>query len=61
VATVEDELARAQHYRDLAAQMRKTAEDEPDDKRRADLIELANQYDGLAVKLIQKHFNHRPA
>lgn len=60
VAAVEDELARAQHYRDLAAQLRKTGEDEPDEKRRKDLMNLATQYDALAVKLVRKHVDHRP-
>ena len=47
-------LMRAQHYRALALQLRATAENEADEKRRIDLLELANQYDGLAVSLVAK-------
>jgi hypothetical protein len=58
---MENELARAQHYRDLALQLRKTGETEPDEKRRVDLLDLAGQYEGLAGKLIQKHAGKRPS
>ena len=38
------DLIRAQHYRELAEKLRDTAVNEPDEKRRIDLLELANQY-----------------
>ena len=47
-------LMRAQRYRALALQLRATAENEADEMRRGDLLELANQYDGLAVNLVKK-------
>ena len=57
---MEANLTRGQHYRELAAQMRKTAEDETDEKRHIDLTELANQYDGLAANLAKRHANLHP-
>ena len=55
---METKLVRAQHYRDLAAQLRKTAEDDPDEKRRIDLLELANQYDGLVAHLVKEYADY---
>ncbi len=52
---MQDDLTRAQHYRTLAAQMRDTAVEESDEQRRRQLIELANQYEHLADKLVGKH------
>jgi hypothetical protein len=52
---MENDLVRARSYRNLAARLRKTAEDELDEKRRIELLELANQYDGLVVNLVKKH------
>jgi len=52
---MQDDLTRAQHYRTLAMHMRDTAEDEADTSRRAQLLELANQYEHLADKLVGKH------
>jgi hypothetical protein len=52
---MQDDLTRAQHYRSLARQMRDTAEGETDQKRRRELLEVANQYEHLAEKLIGKH------
>jgi hypothetical protein len=49
---MEDGLTRAQHYRALAAQMREVAQQEPEIRRRNELIDLARQYDRLAEKLI---------
>ena len=48
------DLQRAQHYRELAQKLRETAVNEPDEKRRTDLLELANQYQGLVEKLVAK-------
>ena len=49
---MEHDLTRAQHYRDLAAQMRVTARDEKDVVRRNELFDLSRQYDRLAENLI---------
>jgi hypothetical protein len=49
---MQDDLTRAQRYRALAAQMWETAQHEPDENRRKQLIGLADQYSGLADKLI---------
>jgi len=51
---VPTDLQRAQHYRELAQKLRETAVNEPDEKRRIDLLELANQYEGLVKKLVSK-------
>jgi hypothetical protein len=51
---MQDELTRAQHYRALATQMRDTARSESDEKRRQELIDIANQYEQLAHKLVGK-------
>jgi len=51
---VEDVLTRAQRYRDLFRQLRATAEHEPDETRRKELLELARQYERLAKRLIDK-------
>ena len=57
---MEDDLTRAQHYRNLAAQMRASAQDESNLARRNELFDLARQYDRLAEKLIggsrMKHY-----
>ena len=52
---MQDDLTRAQHYRSLAFQMRDTAQEETDEKRRTELLELASQYEHLAEKLVGKH------
>jgi len=52
---MQDDLTRAQHYRSLAMQMRDTAEQEDDAARRRELLDLADQYEGLAEKLVGKH------
>ena len=49
---MENELARAQHYRHLAELMRKTARGESAAKRQRDFLDLASQYERLADKLI---------
>jgi hypothetical protein len=49
---VEHNLERAQHYRTLAAQMRDSARQESDVKRRNELTDLARQYDRLVEKLV---------
>jgi hypothetical protein len=55
MGNMQDELARAQHYRTLERQLRDSAELEQDEKRRADLVSLAEQYSRLADKLISQH------
>lgn len=52
---MQDELTRAQHYRALAAQMRDSAQSELDLKRRQELLDIANQYENLADKLVGQH------
>ena len=52
---MQDDLTRAQHYRMLALQMRESAQSEDDAKRREELLDIANQYENLAEKLIGKH------
>ena len=52
---MQDDLSRAQHYRTLALQMRDSADSETDQKRRQELLDIANQYEHLADKLIEKH------
>jgi ribosomal protein L17 len=48
------DLIRAQHYRELAEKLRDTAENEPDDERRNELLGLANQYQRLVERLVAK-------
>ncbi|MGH6888437.1 MAG: hypothetical protein ACREHF_04450 [Rhizomicrobium sp.] len=52
---MQDDLTRAQHYRALALQMHDAAVNEADPKRRQDLIDLANQYEHVADKLVGNH------
>ena len=52
---MQDDLTRAQHYRALAAQMRESAQSEEDQRRRQELLDIANQYENLADKLVGKH------
>lgn len=52
---MQDDLSRAQHYRALATQMRDSAQSEIDEKRRQELVDIANQYEKLADKLVGKH------
>lgn len=49
---MENDLARAQHYRHLAEAMRKSAREEKIAKRQRDFLDLASQYERLADKLI---------
>ncbi len=51
---MQDDLTRAQHYRELEKQMRESASQEPDEKRCKQLLDLANQYAALADKLVGK-------
>ena len=51
---MQDDLIRAQHYRALATQMRSSAEQEQDAKRKRDLEDVAEQYTRLAEKLIAR-------
>ena len=52
---MQDDLTRAQHYRALATQMRESAHSEKDQRRRQELVDIANQYENLADKLVGKH------
>jgi hypothetical protein len=52
---MEDDLTRAQHYRDLAAQMHENASKESDEARRRELLDLAGQYARLADKLVSQY------
>ena len=52
---MQDDLTRAQHYRALATQMRDAAQSEMDQQRRQELLDIANQYEKLADKLVGKH------
>jgi hypothetical protein len=45
---------RAKHYQELAEKLRATAANEPDEKRRNELLGLADQYQGLVAKLVTK-------
>lgn len=49
---MDDDLSRAQHYRALFEQLRRTAEHEPDQKRHKELLDLASQYERLADRLV---------
>ena len=44
-------LTRAQHYRQLAEQYRRTATDELNAEKRRELTGLADQYEKLAARL----------
>jgi hypothetical protein len=48
------DLIRAKHYQELAAKLRDTAANEPHEKRRNELLELADQYQTLVTKLVVK-------
>ena len=56
---MQDELTRAQHYRDLALQIRSIARLEPDRQRRIELIDRAVRHDALAERLVAQHANGR--
>jgi pyruvate-formate lyase len=58
---MQDDLTRAQHYRALATQMRESAQSEEDQRRRQELLEIANQYENLADKLVGKHVKSESA
>jgi len=58
---MQDDLTRAQHYRALAAQMRESAQSEEDQRRRQELLDIANQYENLADKLVGKHVKSESA
>jgi hypothetical protein len=51
---MQDELSKAQHYRAMEKQMRASAEQEPDEKRRKELTDVADQYRRLADKLLSR-------
>ena len=52
---MESDLIRAQRYRARAAEMQRAATQETNERRRADLVELAAMYERLADSLIGKH------
>ncbi len=52
---MQDNLTKAQHYRALEKQMRESAGQEQDQKRRKELTELADQYRRLADNLVGRH------
>jgi len=58
---MQDDLTRAQHYRALATQMRESAQSEKDQRRRQELLDIANQYENLADKLVDKHVKSESA
>lgn len=49
---MQDNLTRAQHYRGLARQFREAAERDHDEAKRKELLDLAEQYERLADKLV---------
>jgi hypothetical protein len=55
---MQDALTRAEHYRALFEQLRTTAEHEPDETRRKELLELARQYENLAERLVGRRDHH---
>jgi hypothetical protein len=58
---MQDELARAQHYRALALRLRDMTLEEPDAARRKELLDLAAQYEILADKLVGKYSGRKRA
>ncbi|HEX5281987.1 MAG TPA: hypothetical protein VFW28_18040 [Micropepsaceae bacterium] len=52
---MQDDLTKAQHYRVIEQQMRESAAQEHDQKRRKELTGLADQYRRLADKLVGRH------
>jgi hypothetical protein len=51
---MDTELIKAQHYRDQAIKMRGLAAQESDDEAKAALISLAETYEALCQKLIDR-------
>jgi hypothetical protein len=51
---MQDDLTRAEHYGTLATSMLRTAEQEEDERRRAELLYIASQYAFLAVNLLNR-------
>jgi hypothetical protein len=51
---MQDDLTRAERYGYLATTMRRTAEQEADERRRAELLHIANQYEFLADSLLHR-------
>jgi hypothetical protein len=49
-----DDLIRAQGYRNLAEEMELLAQSEPDEKRRAELLSLSEQYRKLAERAVDR-------
>ena len=49
-----DDLIRAQGYRNLAEEMKLLAQSEQDEKRRAELFGLADQYRKLAERAVDR-------
>jgi len=57
---MEDDLTRAQHYRDLASQMIRTAQGERDATIKDEFLKLSEQYARLAERLLEAHLK-RPS
>jgi hypothetical protein len=52
IGPMENPLLRAQHYLNVSGEMQKAAEREVDQRRRAELSDLAKQYEKLAERLL---------
>jgi hypothetical protein len=48
---MQDEFTRAKDYIELAKHMRRVGAEEPDTRRKNELLDLARQYDRFAEKL----------
>ena len=51
---MESELSKAQHYRGLAANMRRLADQEADGESKKALIFLAEKYEALCQNLVDR-------
>jgi hypothetical protein len=51
---MQDDLTRAEHYTAMATSMLRTAELETDQRRRAKILIVANEYAFLADRLLQR-------
>jgi hypothetical protein len=57
---MEDDLLRAQHYRDQAVHLRKLAANDASDQIRDTLVSLAETYDRLSLKFLDRAEKARP-
>ena len=51
---MDDDLTRAAHYRDKAENLRKIAGDDANPDTRAALLSVANQYDRICNRLLER-------